>query len=217
MRDYSPRCEPFGSGIRLIFSIAFTTTLLVATSSISFAQSSNVKFPAIKSHPSVESISPVEDVYFNADSKEVSAASTLAANQMSANSIGRVLTLLFDAATVSLQSPNDPMAATWSGTITVPINAGAKPKAKSFVQDIRGSVIKTPDTRVVIILDLGGKNFVADFPYGMKHNGNIRKRFVSVKNAQSPRYTASITIFAERRSAKGSLLVGIDGLDIEAR
>jgi len=142
----------------------------------------------------------------------------LAANQMSANSIGRVLTLLFDSATVSLQSPNDPLSATWSGTISIPINTSAKPKAKSYLQDIRGSVIKTPDTRVVIILDLGGKNFVADFPYGAKHEGNIRRRFVSRKGAQSPvRYTASITIFAERRNTKGSLLVGIDGLDIEAR
>ena len=57
MRNYYPQ-----AGLRLIFSIAFTTTLLIATSSISFAQRSNLKVPGVKSKPSIESTSPAEDV-----------------------------------------------------------------------------------------------------------------------------------------------------------
>ena len=159
-----------------------------------------------------------EDVYFNADGREVSAPSTLAANQVSATSIGRVLSVLFDSARVSLQTESDPMVATWAGTVTVPINAAAKPKPKAYLQQIRGSVTKSADTRITIFLELGGKGFVAEFPYGMKHDGNIMRKFLSsIKPAASERYTASIVIFAERRNPKSALLVVIDSLDVNAR
>jgi len=159
-----------------------------------------------------------DDVYFNADGREVSAPSTLAANQMSANSIGRQLSVLFDSARVSLQTESDPMVATWVGTVSFPINQGAKPKSKAYLQHIRGSVNKSADTRITIFLELGGKGFVVEFPYGMKHDGDITRRFLSsIKPAASERYTASIVIFAERRNPKSALLVDIDSLDVEAR
>ncbi|HET9711493.1 MAG TPA: hypothetical protein VFP64_06415 [Pyrinomonadaceae bacterium] len=158
-----------------------------------------------------------EDVYFNADGREISAPSTLAANQMSANSIGRQLSVLFDSARVSLQTESDPMVATWVGTVSFPIKPGAKPKPKAYIQHIRASVNKSADTRITIFLELGGKGFVVEFPYGMKYDGDITRRFLSsIKPAASERYTASIVIFAERRYPKSALLVDIDSLDVVA-
>src|SRR6185369_1092908 len=159
---------------------------------------------------------PVEDIYFNADGRVVPPTSSLAATQVSAKSIGRVLSLLFDSARVNLQTEADPLAASWTGTITVPVNSTAK--AKSYVQDVRGSVTKAADTRVVIVFEFAGRSSIVEFPYGKKHNGDITRRFVSL-NSPLPagNYTASIWIFAERRNSKSALLVDIDSIDINAR
>ncbi len=159
-----------------------------------------------------------DPVFFNADGRQVSPPSSLAANQMSGNGTGSVLSLLFDSARVSLQSESDPLVATWVGTVTVPTNPSAKPKLKSYLQHLRGSVTKSADTRVTISLELGGKHFVIEFPYGMKHEGDITRAFVSlVPRGSTAPYTASIVIFAERRNAKGALLVDVDALDVDAR
>jgi hypothetical protein len=159
---------------------------------------------------------PVEDIYFNADGRVVPPTSSLAATQVSAKSIGRVLSLLFDSARVNLQTEADPLAASWTGTITVPVNSTAK--AKSYVQDVRGSVTKAADTRVVIVFEFAGRSSIVEFPYGKKHNGDITRRFVSLNRAlSSGNYTASIWIFAERRNSKSALLVDIDSIDITAR
>ena len=198
------------------FSLLILVTI-VATSSIASGQTLKARSKAahVKFVPET---APPEDVYFNAQAREVPAPSLLSAGQVSATSSGNALSLLFDSARVSLQSEGDPMVATWIGTITVPIDKDARRKPKSYVQEIRGSVTKTPDTRVSILLELGGKSFVAEFPYGMKRNGDILRRFLSsIKPAASERYTASIVIFAERRNSKSAVLVDIDSLDVNAR
>jgi hypothetical protein len=184
----------------------------------SFGQARSVKPTPAHLQSAADETLLLEDVYFNAGAREVSPMTSLAANQMSANSIGSVLSLLFDSARVSLQSESDPLVATWSGTINIPTNTAIKPKPKSYLQDIRGSVTKNADCRVTIFLDLGGKSFVVEFPYGMNHDGDIRRRLISpAKPSAAGRYTASILIFAERRTRKGALLVNIDSVDVDAR
>ena len=171
---------------------------------------------AIAKKPSAAHAKPVKDTYFNADGRVVPTTSSLAATQVSATSAGRVLSLLFDSARVNLQTETDPLAASWTGTITVPVNSTAK--AKSYVQDVRGSVTKAADTRVVIVFEFAGRSSIVEFPYGKKHNGDITRRFVSLNTAlSSGNYTASIWIFAERRNSKSALLVDIDSIDITAR
>lgn len=137
---------------------------------------------------------------------------------MSATVSGNQLSLLFDTARVSLQTASDPLSATWVGTITVLTRPAAGKKPKSYVQHVRGSVTKTPDTKVTVFFELGGKGFVAEFPYGMKFDGNILRKFISaIKPGSGPRYTATIVIHAERRDSKSALLVDIDGIDVDAR
>jgi hypothetical protein len=187
-----------------------------AVPSLTYAKTRRARAAHVK--PAAKTLLAPEDVYFNAEGREVSATGSLAANQMNANSIGRVLTLLFDSARVNLQTETDPLAASWTGTITIPINTTAKPKAKSFTQDVRGSVNKPADARVVIVFELAGKSSIVEFPFGTKHDGDITRRLVSLnKPPSSGRYTASIWIFAERRNPKSAVLVDIDSIDINAR
>ena len=206
--------KPGTSRARMFVSLTFTTLILLGVCPNLFAQAPKANLNGDHLRLAVLP----EDVYFNADGRQVSATTSLAADQMSANSIGSVLSLLFNSARVSLQGANDPMVATWSGTITVPTNTKIKPKPTVYRQDIRGSVSKTADTRVTIFLNVGGKSFLVEFPYGMKHNGDIRRTFSSLAKLSAPgSYTVSILIFAERRDPKGAVLVDIDSLDVAAR
>lgn len=158
----------------------------------------------------------MQDVYFNAEAREVIQASLLAADGISANSIGDVLTILFDNAGLSLQVNNDPLTASWVGTVRVPINPAAKTPG-SYLQHLRGAVNKTENTRVSLIATLGGKTFVTDFPFGKKHEGDVFLSFTSPAKLTAKSYTASIVILVERSDPTGAVLVNIDGLDVEAK
>lgn len=157
----------------------------------------------------------MKNIYFDAPAREVIQPGFLAADHVSANSIGNVLTILFDSASVSLQSENDPLTASWLGIIRVPTNPGAT-ELGSYLQHLRGAVSKTENTRVSLIATLGGKSFIIDFPFGKKHEGELFREFVTpVKVARN--YNAAIMILAERSDSKGAVLVSLDGLDVEAK
>jgi len=196
--------------LQKLFSLLLILAALYTIPSLTYAQAKAKKTSAAHAKPA--------DVCFNADGRVVPPTSSLAAAQVSATSAGRVLSLLFDSARVNLQTETDPLAASWTGTITVPVNSTAKPKPKSYVQDVRGSVTKAADARVVIVFEFAGKSSIVEFPYGKKHDGDITRRFVSLNSAlPAGNYTASIWIFAERRNSKSALLVDIDSIDITAR
>ncbi|HEU4510653.1 MAG TPA: hypothetical protein VFR78_20655 [Pyrinomonadaceae bacterium] len=200
---------------RLLLSFAFVGALVAVVSAGAYEQAPQAK--SNTTHLKLAS-DVLEDVYFNAQASELVASSSLGAKQFSATSIGSVLTLLFDSAKVSLQTENDPLATSWSGTVTIPINTAAKPKPGSYLQHIRGSLMKTKDSRVTIFLNLGGKSSVVEFPYGRVHNGDVLQKLVSpVKAGSQERYTASITIFVERRNKKSAVAIDIDSIDVDAR
>jgi hypothetical protein len=160
----------------------------------------------------------VEDSYFDAQGRSVSAPNALGLEKVSATSSGNVLSLLFDTARVSLRAESDPLVATWIGTVVVPTTAGSSKKLTKYSQDVRGSITKTADTQVTVFLELGGRNFVLRFPYGTQLDGELSRRFVSPVSTRSrARYIATVMIIAERRGPKDALLVDIDSLDIEAR
>jgi hypothetical protein len=157
-----------------------------------------------------------DSVYFNAAGRKAIQPGVLPGDRFSATSIGDVLTLLFDSAKVDLQTQNDSLVGAWLGTVRVPINAGTKART-SYLQHLRGSVNKTEDTRVVVVVDVGGKTFTSEFPYGGTRNGNFLRQFVSPILKKSNAYTATVLIVAERRAAVGAVLVQVDGLDVEAK
>ena len=108
----------------------------------------------------------------------------IGANQMSAKSHSQQLSVLFDSARVSLQTESDPMAATWVGTVSFPINPGANSKPKAYIQHIRGSLNKSADTRITIFLELGGKGFVAEFPLWNEAGGRYNPQALVLNQAR---------------------------------
>jgi hypothetical protein len=156
------------------------------------------------------------ELYFDAQAREAIPPGVLTIDKFSATSIGDVLTLLFDSAKVDLQTQNDALIGTWVGTVRVPTQAGAKPKT-SYLQHLRASVDKTEGTRVVLVVDVGGKTFTTEFPYGTTHHGNITRQIISPVRKETSSYTATFLIIAERRDPTGAVLVTIDGLDVDAK
>jgi hypothetical protein len=65
-------------------------------------------------------------IYFNAEAREIIQPGTLPADKISANSIGNVLTVLFDGAKLSLQTESDPLSATWVATYVFPLMPARK-------------------------------------------------------------------------------------------
>jgi hypothetical protein len=157
-----------------------------------------------------------EEIYFDASGRQASQPGVLAADKFSATSIGDVLTLLFDSAKVDLQTQSEPLVGTWVGTMRVPINPRAKPRT-SYLQHLRGSVDKTEDTRVMVVVDVGGKTFTTEFPYGATRHGNFLRQFISPVPKKANAYAATVLIIAERRATNGAVLVQVDGLDVEAK
>jgi len=155
-------------------------------------------------------------IYFNANAREIIQPGTLSADKVSANSIGNVLTVLFDGAKLSLQTESDPLSATWVASIRVPTNAGGQ-KLISYLQHVRGSVVKSEDSRVTFVLSLGGKTFVKEYPYGEKASGDVLlKSSSSIEPRPAESYLASILILVERRNSKSAVLGNVDSLDVEA-
>lgn len=156
-------------------------------------------------------------VYFNADAREVIQPNSQTADKVSATSIGNVISLLFDGARISAQTASDPLTASWVSTITVPTNATGE-KLTSYVQHIRGALTKDVNARVCLVVSLGGKTFVKEYPYGMKSNGNVTWTFITpISTKGGARYSATIMALVERRDEKSAVLLDIDALDVEAR
>ena len=157
-----------------------------------------------------------DEVYFDSQNREVPTPTVLGSEKMSATGIGKVTTILFDEAKLSLQTATDPRVGDWIGTVRIPVKDMTS-STMSYLQDIRGSLTKDADSRVTVVLSLGGTSRVLDFPYGQKFNGNISRRIVSLPTSRHPnQYVATIVIYAERRKASSALLVQIDSIDVKA-
>jgi hypothetical protein len=177
--------------------------------SIAVSASTSMRTSAVS-----RAITNTDDVYFDADARKVIQPTVLAGEKLSATSIGDVLTLLFDGAKISLQHENEPMTASWVGSIRVPTKNTGK---RSYLQHLRGFIQKDKDARIIIILDLGETSHTISFPYGMAIKKDLFRELYSIIKLNSHSYTATILIIAERQSAKSALMVSLDSIDVEAK
>lgn len=190
--------------------ILLLSLLLISSASVTIAQ---VIRPGGQKNQRTDD----KPIYFNASAREVIPPATTPGDKISANSIGNVMTVLFDEAKVSLQTESDPLTATWATTIAVPTNPAGQ-KLTSYLQQVRGAVTKSADSRVSIVFSLGGKTFVKEYPYGTKSTGDTTLTFVSpIGTRGAERYVATIAILVERRDLKSAVIVDVDSLDVEAK
>jgi hypothetical protein len=189
---------------------AFITLLFICVTSSAIAQGTK---PGGQKNDATDS----EQIYFNANAREVVQPATTTSDKLSATSIGDDLSVLFDNAKLSLQTESDPLSGSWVTTIVVPTNASVK-KRTSYLQRVRGAVMKSEGSRVSLILSFGGKTLIKEYPYGMKSNGDFLLTFVSpIKPLAAARYIATILILVERRDSKSAVLVNVDSLDVQAK
>jgi hypothetical protein len=191
-----------------MFKPILVSVTLVATLATAVAQTSS----RTKHHGTDD-----KPIYFNGDARQVIQPGSQPADKVSATSIGNVISLLFDSARISAQTASDPLTASWITTISVPTNATGQ-KITSYVQHVRGAVMKDANSRVCLIVSLGGKSFVKEYPYGTKASGNVTWTFMTpISTKGGARYDATIIALVERRDEKSAVLLDIDALDVEAR
>lgn len=191
----------------------FQTLLVLAASTSCWGQSN-----ALVGGTGTEGRSNPQDGYFNWSAREVIQPTTLAADKVGGSSIGDVVSILFDGAKVDLQGPGQPLAATWLGSIRIPISQTRSKSPASYKQDLRAFVSKTPAASVTIVLDLGSKTHIIHYPYGTRIDGNISREFFSpTKSAQGRFYTGTVLIFAERKDSSAPVMVNIDSIEVQVR
>jgi hypothetical protein len=76
--------------------------------------------------------------------------------------------------------------------------------------------MKDKETRVVIVVNLAGRSYTKEYPFGQKANVEFNRRFIHENRKEPPtHYTATLFVIAERRSQKSSVLVQLDSLDTQ--
>jgi len=182
-------------------------SMIIASSQLLLAQNKSTSKPA-----------GPKETHFDTDGRKLIPVGVLAADKMSATSSGNVMTILFEDAKLSLQNENDPLTATWVGTLVIPTRTTPGNRSTSYVQHVRGFVSKTKDSSVSILLTLGGgKTHLISYGYGVTINRNILRQLLSPIQQQTNSYVASIAILVERRNVKSAVQVNIDSLDVDAK
>jgi hypothetical protein len=138
---------------------------------------------------------------------------------------GKAASLLFDHMLLDFQ----PGSLDFSGAsifigsfiLTLPPKMGLN----GYITDIRGAVIKDPDARGVVFLDIASTSKVLEWPFGEEVNKDFFDTFASVerlsadsdagKVGASLPLEISMSLFAQRRSAKDTITITIDSLDMK--
>ena len=141
-------------------------------------------------------------------------------------------TILFDRAQVELQGNDAELYGAWMGIIQISLNLPTNPPAVWFKSDLRFSTDMSPNTSAIAIIDIEGETFVKKLgaeaptprqeaaPQDQAASLSITHRdytFEFVHKARAlpaRRYTASLSILAERRDCEEAVRVSIDSLDI---
>jgi hypothetical protein len=155
---------------------------------------------------------------FDFDHRLIVQPAVLAADSVGGTTISSTLSIILTGVNISLQSEAAPLFKTCMGTIRVPLSM---PRAKSFIsyeQSLRAGVYKDAGARAALFLDIGGKSYKMEFPYGRAIEEEMIENFNhTLRRAATCSYTVTFLLIAERKSIEESLLVSLDTLDVVAR
>lgn len=98
------------------------------------------------------------------------------------------------------------------------IDAGRDPVRLLLRNQIRGRIIKGPDSRVTLWVRLGPCLETRDFPYGtsVDEDGMIVEPECDFSYTPGEPYTGVIVVVVEQRASDPDLMVSVDSLDVRA-
>jgi hypothetical protein len=88
---------------------------------------------------------------------------------MTASPDNSAISTPFDKFSINLQTANDALSGAIFRGFRVPVKTAPGKKFIYYKQDLRGGVHKDADARIVLFLDLSGKQETIEFPYGEKY------------------------------------------------
>jgi hypothetical protein len=129
---------------------------------------------------------------------------------------GNAATLIFQHLELSLDTKRDPLSAISTATVHLP--ARLTDKAGSAVQmnhQVRFAITKSADSRVLLLIDVGGATETTEFPAGTAYEAldsivTISRQFSRTTEAE----LASIIMVAQRPTTDAQVFISVDSDDL---
>ena len=168
-------------------------------------------------------VSTTED-FTSSGSAEV-ARGNLISGPVTFTQVKKTLSILFREAKASLGNviggSDEPLSATWVGAIRVPADMLGATEPAMLAQQLRGSVHKDEQSRIVVTLNLGGDTFLSgqthsfEFPFDERVDEDFLREFTDKSELTSFRaYTATLIVSIERRDPKSLAELTVDSFDV---
>ncbi len=155
------------------------------------------------------------------------------ANTISTSPTANILSLLFKDLSVQLDpgEKGAPLGRMKAVAVQVPVTVPDEADFVGYVNQFRGSVMKTKGARVTLIADIAGTTHVMEFPFGDEvtaddQRGNFMREFFSL-DRRGPKgtepefrqigpYTLTLLLRVERRAKDDLAVLNVDTLDVVA-
>jgi hypothetical protein len=138
--------------------------------------------------------------------------------------VKKTLSILFREAKASLGNiigRDEPLSATWVGAISVAAEMLGGTEPAMLAQQLRGSVHKDEQSRIVLSVNLSGDTFLSgqthtfEFPFDERVDEDFEREFTDQSGLTSFRvFTATIIVSIERRDPKSLAELTVDSFDV---
>ncbi|HEX8246087.1 MAG TPA: hypothetical protein VF541_21405 [Longimicrobium sp.] len=127
----------------------------------------------------------------------------------------RNLSMLYTGFEANLQNPSDSLSVVRVQSFQASIDSVPGNGWIRLSQQLRGSVHKDADARVVMVVNAGGQVVTRVFPYGRAFDGEVSVPLPVLRTRWAPdrHYFATLALIVERRTSRASVLTSIDSFD----
>jgi hypothetical protein len=136
---------------------------------------------------------------------------------------GRALSVLFDHLLIELQSTSTELERVELVTGAFSVRIPSTISLVGYTIDVRGQIIKDSESMGEAIFELAGTSKFMEWPFGEQLEKPISDSFSSAQRSSGAQddgietvsqFALSVSLLAQRRSTKSSILIAIDSLDL---
>lgn len=167
-------------------------------------------------------VSTTED--FTSSGEAEVARGNLISGPVTFTQVNKTVSVLFQEAKASLGNVlgrDEPLSANWVGAISVPADMLGGTGPAMLLQQLRGSVHKDEQARIVLSVNLSGDTFLSgqthsfEFPFDVGVDEDFEREFTDESPLTSFRaFTATIIVSIERRDPKSLAQLTVDSFDV---